>query len=104
MTYAIFKAGGRQVRASEGETIRVDRVAGEAGDEVRFDAVLLVGGSGEPRIGTPTVDGAAVVGEIVRQAKGDKVVVFKFKRRKNYARKRGHRQLHTDVRVTRIEG
>ena len=74
------------------------------GDEVEIGDVLLLGGEGEPRIGTPVVDGAKVVGTITAQGRGPKLIVFKMKRRKGYRRKTGHRQAYTEVRVDRIEG
>jgi len=101
--YAIFKAGGRQIKASEGDSFLVDRIDAQPGDEVRFDEVLLIQGDGV-KVGTPLVTGAAVVAEVEAETKSDKLVVFKYKRRKGYSRKRGHRQKHTRVKVTRIEG
>ena len=102
-TYAVFKAGGRQCRAAEGDTFLVDRLDAQPGEEVRFDQVLLLQGE-STRVGTPLVDGAAVVAEVEDDVKGDKLIVFKFKKRKGYSRKRGHRQKYTRVKVTRIEG
>ena len=102
-TYAIFRAGGRQFRAAEGDTLLVDRLDAQPGEEVRFDQVLLVQGD-TVKVGSPLVAGAAVVAQVEKETKGDKLVVFKFKRRKNYARKAGHRQRYTRVKVTRIEG
>lgn len=106
-SFAIFKAGGRQVRASEGETVLVDHVNAQPGDEVRFEEVLLIQG-GTPgsrvEIGSPHVEGAVVVAEVENEVKDDKKIVFKFKRRKSYSRKAGHRQKLTRVKVKRIEG
>jgi large subunit ribosomal protein L21 len=102
-TYAIFKAGGRQIKAAEGESIVIDRLNAQPGEEVRFDQVLMIHGEAV-KVGTPLVDGAAVVTEVEDEVKGDKVTVFKFKRRKGYSRKRGHRQKYTRVKVMRIEG
>lgn len=102
MTYAIIRAGGKQFRAEAGRTIRVPKMAGEAGAKVTFDDVIL-GADGDKRhVGAPTVKGAHVTGEIVKQGKGEKIVVFKQKRRKNYTRKQGHRQAFTEVRINEI--
>jgi large subunit ribosomal protein L21 len=104
--FAIFKAGGRQIKASEGDTILVDHLNAQPGDEVRFDKVLLIQGSTPgvaPEIGSPHVTGAVVVAEVEDEVKDDKKVVFKFKRRKQYSRKAGHRQRLTRVKVKRIE-
>jgi large subunit ribosomal protein L21 len=102
-TYAVFKAGGRQFRAAEGDTLLVDRLNVLPGEEVRFDQVLMIQGE-TVKVGSPLIDGAAVVTEVQDEVKGEKLTVFKFKRRKTYARKRGHRQRYTRVKVTRIEG
>ena len=102
-SYAIFKAGGRQVKAATGDSILVDRLDALPGDEVRFEHVLMIQGD-NLRVGNPVVDGAAVVTEVEDEVKGEKLIVFKFKRRKGYSRKRGHRERYTRVKVTRIEG
>jgi large subunit ribosomal protein L21 len=103
MTSAVFRSGGKQFRVAEGDTVRVKRLAGEPGDEVVFDDVLLVGGD-KPKIGRPTVRGAQVKAQILCQDRSAKVVVFKFKRRKKYRRRAGHRQDYTEVRITGITG
>lgn len=100
--YAIIKTGGKQYRVSEGQTLRVEKLDGEKGDSVRLDTVLLVGGEGETRIGKPTVDGAAVDAQIVRQGRAKKIIVFKKKRRKGYHKKQGHRQAFTELKITGI--
>jgi large subunit ribosomal protein L21 len=101
--YAIFRTGGKQFRAEPGRTVRVPRLDLEPGTSVTFDEVLL-GSNGEVvRAGTPLVAGAKVTGEVVRHGKEDKIVVFKFKRRKNYARKQGHRQGFTEVRIASVD-
>jgi large subunit ribosomal protein L21 len=102
--YAVVRTGGKQVWVSPGAAVRVERLPGEVGDAVELDQVLLVGGEGEPRVGTPLVDGARVVGTIVDQGRGPKIRVFKMKRRKNYSRRKGHRQRFTEIRVEKIEG
>ena len=102
MSYAIFKTGGKQYRAEPGATLRIPSIEGEPGATVVFDNVLLGGKGDSAKVGTPTLSGAKVTGEIVKHGKGDKIVVFKFKRRKNYARKQGHRQGFTEVRIKDI--
>ncbi|MCK6586057.1 MAG: 50S ribosomal protein L21 [Polyangiaceae bacterium] len=99
--YAVIKTGGKQYRVAEGQKLRVEKLAGNAGDKVTFDEVLLVGGD-TPKIGQPLVKGASVAAEIVGQDRGKKIVVFKFKRRKNYRRKNGHRQPYTELKITGI--
>lgn len=103
MSTAIIRTGGQQYRVSEGETIKVEKLAGEPGSKVEFSEVLLIGGD-SPKVGKPLVSGAKVSGEIVAQGRGEKLVIFKFKRRKKYRRKAGHRQAFTAVRITGIEG
>ena len=96
--FAIVRTGGKQYRVAPGDKIVVDRLAGEAGDTVTLDDVLFAGEGGE----TKSTQGLKVSAEIVAQAKGEKVTVFKKKRRHNYRRKRGHRQLHTILKITGI--
>ena len=98
--FAVIKTGGKQYRVAANDEITVERLAGEAGDSVEFKEVLMVGGADAPLIGAPTVDGATVVAEIVRQARGDKIIIFKKRRRQNSRRRNGHRQDLTVVRVT----
>lgn len=100
--YAIIRTGGKQFRAEPGKTIRIPALAGEVGQTVTFDEVLLAESDGDVRVGRPTVEGAAVEGEIVSHGKGEKIIVFKWKRRKNYRRKQGHRQKYTEVRIGEI--
>jgi large subunit ribosomal protein L21 len=102
MTYAIIRTGGMQFRAEPGKTLRVPTIEGEVGANITFDEVLLGSDGTNVHTGTPLVSGAKVSGEIVRHGKGDKIVVFKFKRRKNYARKQGHRQPFTEVKINDI--
>ncbi|MCB2053172.1 MAG: 50S ribosomal protein L21, partial [Geminicoccaceae bacterium] len=97
---AVIKTGGKQYRVAKNDVIRVEKLEGGVGDSVSFDQVLLVGGGeGEPRVGAPLVDGATVGATVLEQIKGEKVVIFKKKRRKNHRRKRGHRQLLTVLRI-----
>ena len=100
--YAIIKTGGKQFRAEPGQTIKVPSLPNEVGDTVTFDQVLLTGGDEGVSLGAPMLDGAAVTGEVVRHGKARKVIIFKWKRRKNYRRKQGHRQPFTEVRIGEI--
>ena len=102
--YAVVKTGGKQVRVTPGQAVRVEKLPGEVGDTVTFDEVLLVGGDAEPKVGTPLVEGATVTGKITAQGRHPKITVFKLKRRKNYRRKQGHRQPYTEVTVDAIDG
>ena len=99
--YAVIKTGGKQYRVSEGQKSRVEKLPGSAGDKITFGEVLLVSGD-TPKIGQPLIKGASVAAEITAQARGEKLIVFKFKRRKNYRRKNGHRQLYTELKITGI--
>lgn len=102
--FAVVETGGKQYRVSPGEELRIERLDGSKGDTVTFDRVLLVGGEGEARVGTPIVDGAKVTGSVVHQGRHKKIVVFKYKKRKRYRVKTGHRQPYTLVRINTIEG
>jgi large subunit ribosomal protein L21 len=99
--YAVIETGGKQVTVREGDLVRVEKLAAAEGDVVTFDRVLLVG-DGATRVGTPTVEGASVQGRVVRQARGRKIVVMKFKAKAHSRRKTGHRQSFTEVRIERI--
>jgi large subunit ribosomal protein L21 len=99
--YAVIKTGGKQYRVTEGQRLRVEKLEGNPGDTVNFGEVLLVGGD-TPKIGQPLVAGAKVSAEIVDHDRGKKIVVFKFRRRKNYRRKQGHRQPYTELKITGI--
>jgi large subunit ribosomal protein L21 len=103
MTYAIIRTGGKQFRVEPGQRIRIPSLEAEPGSKVTFEDVLLGAADGNVRVGGPTLSGAKVTGEVVKHGKGDKIVVFKFKRRKNYARKQGHRQKYTEVRIADIK-
>ncbi len=101
MAHAIFKTGGKQFRATEGERLRIPTVAGNPGDRITFTEVLALGGE-SPKFGKPLIDGAKVEAEILGQRLDKKLIVFKFKRRKRYQRKSGHRQRFTEVKITSI--
>ncbi|HPG24016.1 MAG: 50S ribosomal protein L21 [Spirochaetaceae bacterium] len=100
--YAVIRSGGKQYRVSPGGSVRLEKLPGEVGASITLDDVLMVGGEGDVKIGTPTVDGARVTGTIVAQGRGEKITIFKMKRRKGYRRKAGHRQDYTEVRVDQI--
>ncbi len=100
--YAVVQTGGKQLKVVEGQTVRVERLPGEPGQEVVLDRVLLVGGE-QTLVGTPWVPGARVVARVVEQGRARKVVVFKYKPKVRYRRKRGHRQPYTALRIERIE-
>lgn len=99
--YAVIKTGGKQYRVAEGDTLRVEKLAGDIGSSIDLGEVLMVGGD-SPKLGAPLVDGAKVVAEIIAQDRAKKVIVFKKKRRKNYRRKYGHRQPYTELRITGV--
>jgi large subunit ribosomal protein L21 len=102
MSYAIIRTGGKQYRVQPGQTIRIPSLVGDPGAQVEFNDVLLGSDGNNVRTGVPTLSGAKVTGEIVKHGRGEKIVVFKFKRRKNYARKTGHRQGFTEVKINDI--
>ena len=100
--FAVIRSGGKQYRVAKDEVITVERLKGEVGETLRFAEVLLLGGD-PPKAGTPLVAGATVQAEIVEHGRGDKVVAFKKKRRKNTHRKRGHRQPYTKLKINAIQ-
>ena len=101
--YAVIQTGGKQYVAKPGEALKVEKVMGEVGDRVSFDKVLLTSDGETVNVGKPYLDNVKVMGQIVRQGKDAKVIVFKYKKRKGYRRKQGHRQLFTLVKVEDIE-
>jgi large subunit ribosomal protein L21 len=101
MMYAIIEAGGKQFRVEEGQELYIEKVNGEAGDTITFDRVLMVGGN-DVKVGSPLVDGATVTAKVDKQGRAKKVVVYKFKPKKNYRRKQGHRQPYTKVVIDKI--
>jgi large subunit ribosomal protein L21 len=101
--YAIIRAAGKQFKAEKGKTLRLPLMDAEAGAKVTFDEVLLSSDGETVKAGAPLVKGAKVVGEVVGSGKDAKIYVFKFKRRKNYRRKTGHRQGYTEVRITDVK-
>ena len=101
--YAVIRTGGKQYRVAEGDVLRIERIGGEVGADVTFQEILLVGGSGEPKVGRPSVSGAKVVGKILAQDKHKRVLHFR-KEKEGWTRRRGHRQPYTEVKVTSISG
>ena len=99
--YAIIATGGKQYRVSEGDVIYIEKIDAQVDSSVSFD-VLLVGNDGDVKIGTPVVEGVKVEGKVVGQIRGEKIVVYKYKSKKNYRRKQGHRQPYTKVEITKI--
>jgi large subunit ribosomal protein L21 len=103
--YAVIQTGGKQYRAEPGQTLWVEKLPGDKGDQITFDQVLLVAQDDrDVAIGTPIVAGATVTAQIVEQGLGEKLVVFKFRRRKNYVRRNGHRQELTAIKIESIVG
>ncbi|MBM3516658.1 MAG: 50S ribosomal protein L21 [Alphaproteobacteria bacterium] len=100
--FAIIRTGGKQHRVAQDAVVVVEKLTAEPGSRVAFEDVLLVGGDGVARVGSPRVSGARVEAEVLAQERAPKVIVFKKKRRQNYRRKRGHRQAQTRVRITGI--
>lgn len=100
--FAVVETGGKQYRVSVGDRIAIERLEGEAGSEITLDRVLMVGGDGEPRIGAPVVEGAAVTATIETQYRGEKIIIFKMKPKKRYRRRTGHRQNLTRIAITAI--
>lgn len=103
MSYAVIRTGGKQYRVAEGDVVRVATLAGNPGEKINFGDVLLIGGE-SVKVGKPTVAGAAVEGEIVEHGRDEKLIVFKFRKRKRSRRKAGHRQNFTAVRITGVKG
>lgn len=99
--YAIIATGGKQYRVSEGDVIYIEKINAQVDSTVSFD-VLLMGNDGDVKIGTPVVEGVKVEGKVVGQIRGEKIVVYKYKSKKNYRRKQGHRQPYTKVEITKI--
>jgi large subunit ribosomal protein L21 len=101
--YAVVATGGKQYKVEEGDVLRIEKLAGDIGSPIAFDNILIFSDGENVKIGQPEVDGVTVHGQIVAQGKSKKILVFKYKRRKRYRRKQGHRQPFTAVRIDRIE-
>ncbi|MCK9436214.1 MAG: 50S ribosomal protein L21 [Synergistaceae bacterium] len=102
--YAIIETGGKQYRVSAGDKLRLEKIHAEEGEQVSFDKVILLGKDDGPLIGTPYIDGAVVTAKILEHGKDDKVIVFKYRRKKNYRKFRGHRQQYTLFEFDGIKG
>jgi large subunit ribosomal protein L21 len=100
--FAVIRTGGKQYRVAPNDIIEIEKIAGKPGDIVELAEVILLGGDGGPKTGSPTIAGALVAAEVIEQKRADKIVVFKKKRRKNYRRTKGHRQALTALRITEI--
>jgi len=100
--YAVVKTGGKEYRISKGDVIRVEKMEGKVGDQVSMNDVLMVSQEGQVQLGNPLLANAVIMGEIVQQVKGKKVLTYKMKRRKNYRRTKGHRQTYTYIKVNEI--
>ncbi len=100
--YAVIQTGGKQYRVAEGETLRVEKLSASAGDKLTFDPLLFADDGGGVHVGHPVIAGMKVEAEVLEQGKGKKIVIFKYKRRKSYRRKTGHRQPFTALKITSI--
>ena len=100
--YAIIETGGKQYRVTEGDEIRIEKINVADGEQVTFDKVLVLGDGAEAKVGAPYVEGAAVYGDVVETGKGQKVIIFKYKPKKDYRKKQGHRRPYTLVKITGI--
>ncbi len=101
--YAVIETGGKQYRVEEGQVIKVEKIDAQVGDEITFDKVLAVNPGDNLKVGTPLIQGATATAKVVRQDKAKKIIVFKYKAKKNYRKKTGHRQPYTQVKIERIE-
>jgi large subunit ribosomal protein L21 len=101
--YAVIKSGGKQYRVTQGQKLRVEKLVGNPGDKISFPEVFLIGGE-TVKVGQPVVAGAKVEATIIAQDRAKKIIVFKFRRRKNYRRKAGHRQPYTELKIESITG
>ena len=100
--YAVLSTGGKQYKVEEGDVLRIEKISGDVGASVSFDKVLMFSDGEKVRVGTPLIDGISVSGHIVEQDKAKKILIFKYKRRKNYRRKQGHRQPYTAIKIDSI--
>ncbi len=103
MDYAVIRTGGKQYRVAPGDILHIEKLDAEAGAEVSFTDVLMATAGGSVQVGSPTLTGARVTAQVVKQGRAKKILIFKKKRRKNYRRRQGHRQYLTTVRVTGID-
>ncbi len=103
-TQAIVRTGGKQYRVEPGAVLRVEKLQGDVGGTIELPEVLLLGTGAEAQVGTPLISGAKVTGTITAHGRGKKLIVYKFRRRKNYRRKMGHRQAYTEIKIDQITG
>jgi len=101
--YAVFKTGGKQYKVSEGETIKIEKLEVEPGKKVTFNEVLMIADGEKVQVGSPLVKKATVEAKVISQGKGKKINILKFKRRKNYMKQQGHRQLFTEIQIGKIK-
>ncbi len=102
--YAIIETGGKQYKVQNGDQVKVEKLSAEAGNTVVFDKVLACGEGSDIKVGTPYLEGLTVEGEVVESGKGDKVIIFKYKAKKDYRKKQGHRQPYTLIEITSVAG
>ncbi|MEW5887449.1 MAG: 50S ribosomal protein L21 [Pseudomonadota bacterium] len=102
--YAVIKTGGKQYKVAPGEKLKIEQIPADVGAQVNFDQVLMVGDGDAVKVGTPIVAGASVQATVVAQGRGEKVKIFKMRRRKHYQKRQGHRQNYTEVRIDGISG
>lgn len=102
--YAVIMTGGKQYQVEEGDILKIEKLEAEAGSTVDFDQVLLVSGEGSTKVGNPTVEGAKVSAEVLEHGKAKKIIVFKYKAKKGYKKKQGHRQPFTTIKINSIVG
>lgn len=102
--YAVIETGGKQYKVKEGEEIRIEKLDVEEGNEYKFDKVMLISKDGDLKIGKPYLEGAGVDSTVVKHDKGKKIIVYKYKPKKDYKKKQGHRQPYTQVKIEKIEG
>ena len=100
--FAVIKTGGKQYKVAEGQKLRVEKLNAEEGTEIVFDSVLMVADDADLKIGTPVVEGAKVSAKVAKQGRDRKIIVFKYKAKKRYKKKAGHRQAFTDLEITKI--
>lgn len=102
--YAIIETGGKQYRISEGDVLKVEKLSAKEGDVVEIDKVLAISEGEDLKVGTPLLENAKVEATVLRHGKGEKIIVFKYKPKKNYRKKQGHRQPFTEIRIEKIKG
>ena len=102
--YAVFKTGGKQYKASAGDVVRVEKLAGDSGDSIELNEVLMIADGEDIRVGAPTLDGGKITAEVVGHGRGEKIRIIKFRRRKHHMKQMGHRQHYTEIKITGIEG